>query len=66
MWHTLRNHYKGPLRAAILDWSGTVTDRYVIAPAVVFQKVFESKNVPISMEVTYGTNAITYGTHEIT
>lgn len=50
MWHTLRNHYKGPLRAAILDWSGTVTDRYVIAPAVVFQKVFESKNVPISME----------------
>ena len=50
MWNTLRNHYKGPLRAAILDWSGTVTDRYVIAPAVVFQKVFESKNVPISME----------------
>ena len=50
MWHTLRNHYKGPLRAAILDWSGTVTDRYVIAPAEVFQKVFESKNVPISME----------------
>jgi len=46
----LRNHYKGPLRAAILDWSGTVTDRYVIAPAVVFQKVFESKGVPISME----------------
>ncbi len=50
MWNTLRNHYKGPLRAAILDWSGTVTDRYVIAPAVVFQKVFESKGVPISME----------------
>ena len=50
MWNTLRNHYKGPLRAAILDWSGTVTDRYVIAPAVVFQKVFESKGVPISMK----------------
>ena len=40
----------GPLRAAILDWSGTVTDRYVIAPACVFQKVFAAKDVPISME----------------
>jgi len=50
MWRNLRKQYTGPLKAAILDWSGTVTDRYVIAPAVVFQRVFEKKGVPISME----------------
>ena len=37
----VRHLYRGPLRAAILDWSGTTTDRYVIAPAVVFQEVFK-------------------------
>ena len=46
----IRNLYRGPLRAAILDWSGTTTDRYVIAPAVVFQEVFKKAGVPISME----------------
>jgi len=45
-----KQQYTGPLRAAILDWSGTTTDRYVIAPAVVFQEVFEKMNVPITME----------------
>ena len=37
--------YTGPLIAAILDWSGTTADKYVIAPAVVSQKVFEKFNV---------------------
>ena len=37
MSHRLRR----PLRAAILDWSGTTVDKYVLAPAVVFQKVFD-------------------------
>ena len=46
----VRHLYRGPLKAAILDWSGTTTDRYVIAPAVVFQDVFKKAGVPISME----------------
>ncbi len=49
MWR-VRKQYTGPLRAAILDWSGTTTDRYVIAPAVVFQEVFKKMDVPITMD----------------
>ncbi len=41
--------YTGPLKAAILDWSGTTADKYVLAPAVVFVDVFEKHKVPISM-----------------
>lgn len=42
--------YVGSLKAAILDWSGTTADKYVIAPAVVFVDVFEKHKVPISMK----------------
>ena len=42
--------YKGTLKAAILDWSGTTADKYVLAPAVVFYDVFQKHKVPISME----------------
>lgn len=38
------------LQAAILDWSGTTTDRYVIAPAVVFKDVFDKHGVDITMD----------------
>jgi phosphonoacetaldehyde hydrolase len=41
--------YRAPLQAAILDWSGTVSDIYVIAPARAFVEVFEAFGVPISM-----------------
>jgi phosphonoacetaldehyde hydrolase len=41
--------YFGPLQAAILDWSGTTADKYVIAPAKVFCQVFEKHGVPITM-----------------
>ena len=41
--------YRGPIKACILDWSGTVCDKYVIAPAVVFRNVFENYGVPITM-----------------
>lgn len=43
-------YYNGPLKACILDWSGTLADKYVIAPAIVFKKVFEKHNVAITME----------------
>ncbi|KAK2190754.1 hypothetical protein NP493_71g05019 [Ridgeia piscesae] len=41
--------YSGPLKAAILDWSGTTVDKYVIAPAVCFVEVFNKHKVPITM-----------------
>ena len=47
-------HYRGPLKACILDWSGTTADKYVIAPAEVFCKVFEKHKVPITMEEARG------------
>ena len=47
---TFMRRYRGRLKTCILDWSGTTADKYVIAPAVVFQKVFEAAGVPISME----------------
>ncbi|GFN78185.1 phosphonoacetaldehyde hydrolase-like [Plakobranchus ocellatus] len=41
--------YVGPVKACILDWSGTTVDRYVLAPAVVFVEVFGKYKVPITM-----------------
>ncbi|BFZ22121.1 hypothetical protein BsWGS_25160 [Bradybaena similaris] len=42
--------YVGPVKACILDWSGTTVDKYVLAPAVVFVDVFQKHKVPISMQ----------------
>ena len=39
--------YHGNVKALILDWSGTVADAYVIAPAVVFVDVFEKQGIEI-------------------
>jgi len=44
-----RTKFSGPLKAIILDWSGTTADAHVLAPAVVFVDVFEKHGVPISM-----------------
>ena len=41
--------YKGEVKGLVLDWSGTVADAYVIAPAVVFVEVFQRQGVEISM-----------------
>ena len=50
MIRSSKHVYNGPLKAAILDWSGTTVDKYVIAPAEVFCKVFDKFGVPISMQ----------------
>jgi phosphonoacetaldehyde hydrolase len=52
--YTYRREYRGPVKAVILDWSGTTADAYVIAPAVVFVQVFRSQGVEISMEEARG------------
>jgi phosphonoacetaldehyde hydrolase len=41
--------YRGKVKAVILDWSGTLADAYVVAPAVVFVEVFARHGVEISM-----------------
>ena len=41
--------YQGEIKALVLDWSGTLADAYVIAPAVVFVEVFKKQGVEISM-----------------
>lgn len=48
-YYRFTRSYIGPLKACLLDWSGTTADKYVIAPAVVFQDVFRKYKVPVSM-----------------
>lgn len=47
---TYTRAYRGPIRAVIFDWAGTTMDFGCMAPAVVFQKVYDKAGVPISME----------------
>jgi len=47
---TYERTYRGPLQAAILDWSGTCADNFVIAPADAFVQVFHKFGVHISMK----------------
>ena len=52
--YTYARTYRGPVQALVLDWSGTIADAYVIAPAVVFVEVFANQGVEISMEEARG------------
>lgn len=46
--------YRGPVKAVVLDWSGTTADAYVLAPAVVFVEVFKKQEVEITMTEARG------------
>ena len=52
--YTYERQYRGRIKAVILDWSGTLADAYVIAPAKVFVEVFASQGVTITMEEARG------------
>jgi len=52
--YTYERSYRGGVKALVLDWSGTLADAYVIAPASVFVKVFKNQGVEISMEEARG------------
>ncbi|WP_428548946.1 phosphonoacetaldehyde hydrolase [Profundibacter sp.] len=52
--YTYSRTYRGNVQALVLDWSGTIADAYVIAPAVVFVEVFKNQGVEISMEEARG------------
>ena len=44
-----RKSFRGPLKAAILDWAGTTIDAHVLAPATCFYEAFHKHGVPITM-----------------
>ncbi len=52
--YTYQRQYRGRIKAVVLDWSGTLADAYVIAPAVVFVEVFARQGVEITMEEARG------------
>jgi phosphonoacetaldehyde hydrolase len=45
---TYRRIYRGRLRAAILDWAGTVVDHGCMAPAATFIEAFADYEVPVT------------------
>jgi phosphonoacetaldehyde hydrolase len=45
-----RRSYRGPLKAVIVDWAGTVIDYGSLGPVAAFQRVFSRHNVPITIE----------------
>jgi len=47
----------------ILDWSGTVVDAYVLAPARVFVEVFKRRGVEITMSEARGPMGVTKDLH---
>ncbi|MDE0187836.1 MAG: phosphonoacetaldehyde hydrolase [bacterium] len=55
--------YRGPVRGVILDWSGTVVDAYVLAPARVFVEVFRRRGVEITMSEARGPMGLTKDLH---
>lgn len=46
--------YRGPLRAIILDWAGTVLDYGCYAPALVFVEIFQRQGVTVTLAEARG------------
>lgn len=55
--------YRGQVKALVLDWSGTVADAYVLAPAVVFVEVFRRQGVEVSMTEARGPMGVKKDVH---
>jgi len=43
------HHYRGPIKAVVLDWAGTTVDHGCIAPAATFMEAFAGAGVPITL-----------------
>lgn len=48
MTYRYQRRYLGPLKAAILDWAGTVVDHGCLAPPAAFVAAFAARGVPIT------------------
>jgi phosphonoacetaldehyde hydrolase len=46
--------YRGRLQAVVFDWAGTTVDWGSFAPTAVFLRLFEQRNVPITIEQARG------------
>ncbi|HUB69717.1 MAG TPA: phosphonoacetaldehyde hydrolase [Acidimicrobiales bacterium] len=44
-----RHRYRGPLKAAVLDWAGTTVDFGCMAPVATFVQAFSESGVPITV-----------------
>ncbi|MBA3531741.1 MAG: phosphonoacetaldehyde hydrolase [Ardenticatenales bacterium] len=60
MTFAYQRSYRGPLKAVIFDWAGTVVDYGSQAPVSVFIKLYESRGVPITLAEARGP----MGTHK--
>ena len=49
-----RRQYRGPIKAVVMDWSGTTVDYGSCAPAMAFVKLFGQHGVPISIAEAHG------------
>ena len=61
--YTFERTYHDKIKAAILDWSGTLADAYVIAPAVFFVEVFKNQGIEISIEEARGPMGLRKDSH---
>ncbi|MDM5147912.1 phosphonoacetaldehyde hydrolase [Candidatus Persebacteraceae bacterium Df01] len=60
---THRKKYRGPVKAAIMDWSGTLVDAYVVAPSVVFVEIFKKYGVSVTMSEVRGPMGLRKDAH---
>jgi phosphonoacetaldehyde hydrolase len=49
MTFSYRRKYMGPVRALILDWSGTTVDFGCFAPTIVFVEIFKAEGIEITL-----------------
>ena len=58
-----RRAYHGKLKAAIVDWAGTIVDFGSLAPAAVFVEVFKRQGVELTVEEARGPMGMHKRTH---
>jgi phosphonoacetaldehyde hydrolase len=63
MTFTYQRRYRGPLKAAIFDWAGTIVDFGSLAPAAVFVEVFKRQGVALTLEEARGPMGMHKRTH---
>ena len=51
-WYRYSRSYVGPVKACVMDWSGTTVDKYVISPAAVFLQLFGKRQVCLSIFIS--------------
>ena len=50
MRNNQRKFYKGPIKAVVVDWAGTIVDYGCMGPAAVFIKIFNTHNIQVSQK----------------